>query len=143
MVRLCPPRVPDLLVRACPVALLLLSACAPREEPPASTEPPAPTDIERYDCYAIGRLQGVMVQQSELGAVHPVFAQPIRSRWVFAWSAQWTSEVVPENDGDGGFRTFEHARDVELMLPVDLGHPEQALDSTLSATVVAQAAQLD
>jgi hypothetical protein len=135
---------PDLRLPTCLFALILLSACSPREDPArVSQEPAPPLEIERYDCYALGRMQGVMVQQSALAAVHPAFEQPICSRWLLAWSAQWTAEVTR---GDEGVRvqsrTFDHARSVELMLPADLGNLEQPMDPALSPAVVALAGQL-
>lgn len=39
-----------------------------------------------YRVAITGRLSGVMEQRSELAAVHPVFAQPIRSRLIVAWT---------------------------------------------------------
>lgn len=135
---------PDSRGWACLAALLLLSACSPREDPePVPPEAAAATEAEHYDCYAIGRLQGTMVQQSSLGEVHALFNQPIRSRWVFAWSAQWTAEVAHVDDRPHlSSRTFDHARSVELMFPADLEVPEGPIDPALSPAVVSLASRL-
>lgn len=125
--------------------LILLAACSrdaeegwttPGGDPP--TAPSRPLDIHaRFDRLLLGRLEGVMVQATELGGLHPVFANDIRSRWTMSWVVAHTAAVA--HNGEGWAvenRKYESVRSVELIAPTSSSEKGLPLDSDFGTSVV-------
>ena len=97
----------------------------------------------RFNCTVTGRVQGTMKQSTSLEAYHPIFRGDIKSTWLAPWSTRFTVEVL-RNDGQTieERRTFQEARCVELIAPVELTDLTYDLSPAVNKSIVKLAARL-